>query len=178
MIGKLFAPLAMKIAGGIIAALLAFVAVLLIQIHGVPIIGGGLKAELASERTAHLETQKRYAQAQVEAADKARAYRLSEEARYRVKAERTDTEHAKELDGALAAAGRYADRNRCVRTQAATGASSGPGTIATGDSAPRADGPGAAAELVGVSEDDLAICTTNTARLIAAREWALGLNAE
>lgn len=166
--GNLWRAAALLFAGLLLAAL--------VQIHGLPIIGGGLKADLASERTAHAETQKRYAQAQIEAADKARAYRVSEEARYRAKAERTDTEHAKELDGALAAASRYADRNRCVRTESVERASSGPGTVATGDSAQGADGPGADAFMVAVTRDDLAICTTNTQRLIDAQPWALGLN--
>lgn len=46
MIARLFTPLAMKVAGGIIAALLAFILFLLIQIHGLPFIGGGLIARL------------------------------------------------------------------------------------------------------------------------------------
>lgn len=46
MIARLFAPLAMKVAGGIIAALVAFIVMLLIQIHGLPIIGGGLVSRL------------------------------------------------------------------------------------------------------------------------------------
>lgn len=138
-----------------IAITLAGIAIaLLIQILGVPIIGGGLKADLASERTAHLETQKRYAHALVEAADRARAYRLSEEARYRTKAERMDAEHAKKLDGALAAAGHYADRNRCLRTQAPAGAGSAAGAITQDSSAESTDGPGAASDLLDQGRPD------------------------
>jgi hypothetical protein len=46
MIARLFAPLAMKVAGAIIATLIAFVVALLIQIHGFPLLGGGLIARL------------------------------------------------------------------------------------------------------------------------------------
>lgn len=74
MIGRLFAPLAMKVAGGIIAALLAFVLFLLIQIHGLPIIGGGLIARLdrmtdlrRMEAANHRQTKTNFRQAMVEA---------------------------------------------------------------------------------------------------------------
>lgn len=151
---------------------------LLVQVHGLPIIGGGLKAELAAERAAHLETQRRYALAQIEAAQKARAYRLAEEARYRAKAERTDTEHAKDLETALAAARRYATANRRapvgLRPEGAPAVSpSGrAGTGAENHRAESGDGSGGAAQLVAVTEDDLRICTVNTTRLQSVREWA------
>ncbi|OYW51156.1 MAG: hypothetical protein B7Y36_18945 [Novosphingobium sp. 28-62-57] len=70
----------MKIAGGIIAALLAFVVALLIQIHGLPIIGGGLLADLdrmtelrTAERNSHRTTKAnvRTAQASARAAQAA-----------------------------------------------------------------------------------------------------------
>lgn len=74
MIARLFAPLAMKVAGGIIAALLAFVVALLIQIHGLPIIGGGLIARLdrmtalnAANVANHRTTKRNYAQAMADA---------------------------------------------------------------------------------------------------------------
>lgn len=162
-------------------ALVGIVLALLVQVHGLPIVGGGLKAELAAERAAHLETQRRYSLAQVEAADKARAYRLAEEARYRVKAERTDTEHAKDLESALAAARRHAAANRCapvgLRAEGspAVSPSGRTGTGAEDHRAESGDGSGGAAQLVGVTEDDLRICTVNTTRLQAVRDWALGL---
>lgn len=155
---------------------------LLVQVHGLPIIGGGLKADLAAERTAHLETQRRYALAQIEAAGKARTYRLAEEERYRAKAERTDTEHAKDLETALAAARRHAAANRCALDRLrpeGTPAVSSPGRAGTGaedHGAESGDGSRGAAQLVAVTEDDLRICTVNTTRLDAVREWALEIN--
>jgi hypothetical protein len=168
-------------------ALAGIVLALLVQVHGLPMIGGGLKADLAAERTAHLETQRRYALAQVEAAEKARAYRLSEEARYRALATKTDTEHASNLETALAAARRHADNHRCapvgLRAEGApdVGATSGSGTGAEGDRTESGDRSSGAAQLavgglVAVTEDDLRICTVNTTRLQAVREWAAGLS--
>lgn len=170
-------------------ALSGMVLALLVQVNGLPIVGGGLKADLAAERAAHLETQRRYALAQNEAAEKARSYRLAEEARYRAKAERTDTEHAKDLETALAAARRHAAAHRCapvgLRAEGAPAVSpSGrSGTGADDHRAESGDGPRRASELdvsalVAVTEDDLRICTTNTARLIAVRDWAADLNKE
>lgn len=157
-------------------ALCGIVAALLMQIHGLPLIGGGLKSDLANERMAHAETQNRYAMAQLDAAAKARAYRLSEEARYRAKAERTDNEHAQKLGSAIAAADRHIAANRCLRDKAPASAGSGTGSIATSGSAESVDGPGADAFLVGVTPNDIRVCTTNTQRLIDARTWALSVN--
>lgn len=170
-------------------ALAGIVLALLVQVHGLPIVGGGLKADLAAERTAHLETQRRYAFAQIEAADKARAYRLAEEGRYRAKAERTDIEHAKDLETALAAARRHAAANRCaplgLRPEATPAVSSlgRPGTGPEDHRAESGDRPGGTAQLdvnglVVVPEDDLRICTINTTRLQAVREWARELSSE
>lgn len=161
--------------GGIVLALL-------VQVHGLPIVGGGLKAELAAEQAAHLETQRRYALAQIEAGEKARAYRLSEEARYRALASKVDTEHASNLETALAAARRHAAANRCapgrMRTEVAPAVSpaGGSGTGAEGGSAKSGDGPGGDTQLVAVTVDDLRICTVNTSRLQAVREWAFKLS--
>lgn len=162
-------------------SLAVIVLALLVQVYGLPIIGGGLKANLAGERAAHRETQRRYALAQIEAAERARVYRLTEEARYRAKAERTDTEHAKDLETALAAARRHAAANRCaavgLRPEGAPPVSP-PGRAGTGaedHGAESGDGSRGAAQLVAVTEDDLRICTVNTTRLQSVREWAQGL---
>lgn len=174
---NLWRPAALTLAG--IALTLAGIALtLLVQVHGLPIVGGGLKAELAAERSAHLETQRRYALAQVEAGEKARAYRLSEEARYRALASKADTEHASTLETALAAARRHAAAHRCapvgLRPETAP-AVSPPGRSGAGAEDHRAesgDGPGGTAQLVAVTEDDMRICTVNTTRLQSVREWA------
>ena len=156
-------------------ALCGLAAALLVQIHGLPLIGGGLLSDLSAERTAHVETQKRYAQAQLDAAAEARAYRLSEEARYRAKAERTDNEHAKELSGALAAADRHIAANRCLRTETPASAGGGTGTSATGDGAEfRQEMP--TDTFVAIASDDLRSCTSWVAYGISARKFILGLD--
>lgn len=157
-------------------ALCGLAAALLVQIHGLPLIGGGLLSDLSAERTAHAETQKRYAMAQLDAAAKARAYRLSEEARYRAKSQRIENEHAQKLGSALAAADRHVERNRCLRPKASASAGGGTGAVATGGSAESSDRPGADAFMVAVTPDDVRTCTTNTQRLIDARSWALSIN--
>lgn len=88
MIGKLFAPLAMKVAGAIITALLAFVLFLLIQIHGLPVFGGGLIAQLdrmttlrSVEAESHRKTKANFRDAMADA-HRREVFRLA-----RVKAE-------------------------------------------------------------------------------------------
>lgn len=106
MIARLFAPLAMKVSGAIIAALLAFVAVLLIQIHGLPLIGGGLIARLDrmtalnNENVAnHRTTKRNYAQAM---ADAIRNEKLRL-ARVKAEYERINDERKTAVDARLAA---------------------------------------------------------------------------
>lgn len=121
MIARLFAPMAMKVVGGIIAALLAFVALLLIQIHGLPIIGGGLIARLDrmtalnnANVASHRTTKRNYAQAMADAR-RNEALRLA-----RVKAEQERIN-----DDRKAAANARLDALRArydsLRTQARTG---------------------------------------------------------
>lgn len=121
MIARLFAPLAMKVAGGIIAALIAFVALLLIQIHGLPIIGGGLIARLDrmtalnNENVANHRTTKRsYAQAM---ADALRNEKLRL-ARVKAEQERINLDRKTSADARLAALRVQRDR---LLSQARTG---------------------------------------------------------
>lgn len=117
-----------------------------------------------------------------QAADRARraqqAVNDAAQARYDALAERIDREAKQSQVAALSAADRYIIRNRvqpCVA--GATSAAVGP---SPSEPAPSGDGAGATAivDAVAVSADDIRICTTNTVRLQAAREWALGLAGE
>lgn len=169
-------------------ALAGIALALLMQIHGLPLIGGGLKADLVAEQRAHLETQADYATAQAQAADLAKSLRIANEARHAARADNTDKTHAPNLEKSLADAGRYAAANRCapvgLRTQSAPAesAASAGRTAAEDQGASGADRPGnlpgmdAGPLLIGVTEATLNTCTTNTQRLIDARAWALGIN--
>lgn len=149
MIARLFAPLAMKVAGAIIAALIAFVVALLIQIHGLPVIGGGLIARLdritalnAENVANHRTTKRSYAQAMADALRNERL-RLA-----RVKAEQERiNDRAKETANARLAALRARYDSLRGQTGKAVGSASGaepvPGlpTPAFGaDAAPGEDG--------------------------------------
>jgi len=115
-----------------------------------------------------------YHAAQDEALARAIAAKNSAEARYRALAQRTDTNARQAQIEAADAATRYIIRNR-VQPCPVAGAASGDVAPAGSASASGADGPGAGAVMVGVSEADIRICTENTVRLQAARDWALGL---
>lgn len=119
------------------------------------------------------ERSRAYVEAQRQAAIKAEGWRVATEAKYRTEAERADNEYQVALTDALRRARLYAAANR-VRSEAVGSASIGTIARATGDSAGSADGPGQ--EAVVVASEDVEICTINTARLEAAREWARGLN--
>lgn len=82
MIGKLFAPLAMKVAGGIVVALLAYVAFLHIQLAGEKRHSAKLVEQVAAEVTAHRETELNFRRATAEAT------RLQAEYKARVEADR------------------------------------------------------------------------------------------
>lgn len=122
----------------------------------------------------------------------ARQARLDKEARYRAVAQRTDIdamdETAKALGDAdrfIAAGGTCASRRPAagqLRPQADRGeggpAGTGPGDHRPGDP----EGAGEAAQLdeaegqlIGVTADDVRICTVNTVKAEAARDWALAL---
>ena len=120
-----------------------------------------------------------YEQAQAEALRLAIAAREAQEARYRDLAKRIDTDAQDARNQAADAVTRYIVRNR---VQPCTVGSAGSTTPASteGGSASGSVGTGAPAivDAVAVSEADIRICTDNTARLVAAREWALGLAGE
>lgn len=115
----------------------------------------------------------RYVQAQKDAAAMALAAKVQQEAAYRAQAERTQSEYETELADASAAADRYIATHR-VRAEGAQGASGGTGEGSDRGGAGSAIGPGETPELaVAVKADDVRICTENTTRLEAAREWSM-----
>ena len=119
------------------------------------------------------------------AAEKARLARLEQEARYRALAERIDDNAQRGNRMALDAAERFiaAGGYRCtggVRRRANRGPGSGTGASAESNrpvdperagGAPELDG----AEVVGVTADDVRICTVNTIKAEAAKAWAEGV---
>lgn len=127
----------------------------------------------ASRGIALVEQAENFKQAQAKAQQDAQAAIAHQESTWRLKAQIEDTNHAKELADARAAADRYIADHR-VRPQAAQsggGAAAAPGT---GDGAGiRQDLPAAG---VMVSEQDVQACTEVTTYALALRDWALGLN--
>jgi hypothetical protein len=119
--------------------------------------------------------------AQKQAADAAHAARLAQEAKYTQLAETTDAELETARKSAMDAADRYI-QSHSVRPQATGGSAGGPGASSQGDSTQGSNGPGAAPvvapDLVTVSPADIRICTENSSRLVAVRQWAVGLSAK
>lgn len=123
--------------------------------------------------------------ASVEAAqEQARAAQVAvnEQAEQRYETLAKEADHNAEIyqSAAMDAARRFIAANR-VRPNAA-GSANGSPAPAQGDSTSGGNGQGGNPELVGdfviVPADDIRICTVNTARLMATREWALGLAGE
>lgn len=168
MLGNIFAPLGMKIAGGI--ALLFFTAfsVQTIRIEGLkiwPLEIVGFKQEVKTLRL----TIDQIKAAQATAKQQAIAERLRIEAEYRKQAEKNDAEYQDKLADANARADRYA---RLMRTQDPRSASGNAGTASADNTAESSDGPGEDA-FVAISRADFDILNENTIRLMQAREWAL-----
>jgi len=115
-----------------------------------------------------------YANAQTEAARIAREALLHQEHTYVTKAQETDHVYQAKLTDADRRARAYIGANR-VRGQAAAGNVSGAIASAQGSGAQGADRSSAAPGMVAVTAADIGVCTDNTTRLEAAREWALGL---
>ena len=94
-------------------------------------------------------------------------------AKYEAAAEKADHEHSIELADAMSRADRYIRDNR-VRKAGGSGASVANAT-AEGEAAERGDGSGEGSDMVAVTAEDVRICTANSVRLQAVREWGLGL---
>jgi soluble cytochrome b562 len=122
----------------------------------------------ASDRAAYTEAQR-------QAAILARQAREAQEARYKEQAERADHEHQIELATAMDRADAFIRANRVRATGAAASAAGSPGSAAESRGPESGNGPGGSAFLVAVTAEDVRVCTVNTTRLEAVREWALGL---
>ncbi len=136
----------------------------------------GAREMATAERSGRLADRESYRQAQITAEALAVAQRAFVEAKYREQAKDTDDAYELALVDARSAADAYAARMRVKSPAAAHSQASGPASAPGGATASSPDGPGADADMVAVSRADFDTLNGNTARLIAAREWALGLN--
>jgi type II secretory pathway pseudopilin PulG len=118
-------------------------------------------------------TEQAYRNAQSDAKTAQIAANLAAEARYRSKADETDSDYRKALDGANSRSERFIASGG-VRRPVACGTGSALAAAESG-SAQGVDGGSEPAILVAVKPEDVDICTENTMRLQSAREWALTL---
>lgn len=102
------------------------------------------------------------------------AQKAAVEQHYKDIANEADKEHAIQLADANDALSRYIASHR-VRAEGGSAGGSIAGPASESSGAQSSDGPGSVTELVTVSPDDLRICTMNTTRLQAVRDWALSL---
>lgn len=163
-----FSALTSKIFAGASLALLVACALLWFRLWQV-------ERDRDSWRLAH-KAQREATEAVAQAARaKALAAKIEAESQSIRKAERADHDLASLRNQVRAANARYAAAHR-LRPEVAGAAPGGP-AAATDDHGPEGpDGPGAGAELVAVSQRDFDILVDNTARLIAAHQWAKSLN--
>jgi hypothetical protein len=147
-----------------IAAVMAALGLVLALIH----YRGAYQAEQALRRA----DQQAYVNAQAQAALIAEAALRSAQTRYKEKADEADARHETALADARSRASAYIDR---MRLKTAARPASTAIASAQGGGAQSAVRSGAAPDMVAISAADIDVCTINTARLEAAREWALGL---
>ncbi len=127
-------------------------------------------AELETERLGRASDRKEYQWAQAEATAAALSAKMKKEAEYAAKADEADARYA-DLSGQYRAA--------VLRYQAVQRAAGGIDLPGGAEPAERADGPSEGAIIpVGeilIPQGDALICAENTARLEAARAWALSI---
>ncbi len=132
----------------------------------------------AEERANHVQTIANYREAQTRARAFAVAQKQAEEARHKANAERIDRAFKNQLADARDATAEYI-RNHRVRVESGAGTAqggSGPTLAAAGDrGASGGERSGGTPFMVAVAEADIGICTANTLRLEAVRDWAAGL---
>jgi hypothetical protein len=102
-----------------------------------------------------------------------KAQKAAYEARYKDLAHDADKQVERAQSDALAATDRYIAAHRVRRDESGVSA---PVAAASDSGAGSSDGASPAPELVAVGEEDIRICTTNTIRLEAVRDWALSLS--
>lgn len=158
------------------AILLALLAVQTVRIEGFKIWPLGIEGwKPKAERLQHdLDAVKA---AQQVALEKAQAAKAKAELDYKNLAETTDANEQKARTDAMADAERYIAGHR-VRSQAAGGAAGRTAAPAEDHGTASGDSASPAPELdeVTVTADDIRICTVNTTRLEAVRDWAVGLS--
>ncbi len=127
-------------------------------------------ANMEAERAGRLADRSEYQRAQAEATSRALSEKMQKEAEYEAKADEADTRYA-DLSGQYRAA--------VLRYQAAQRAGGSTNMSGTSEAASGTDGPGGGAVLhvgaIMIPQADALICAENTARLVAAHEWAAGL---
>lgn len=166
-------------AAWVIAALLALLAIQTVRLEGLRVWPASIEG--ARPKAARLQRTID----EIEAAQK-QALRAAQEAveraerEYAAMAERIDDDAEKAREGAMGDAERFIAAHR---VQCPTNRGSGSGTAPTpsGDGAGRGESPGPAPivdDAVAVTASDVRICTDNTVRLEAAREWALELEGD
>lgn len=174
MLAKLWAKLGLT--GLAIAILCALLTVQTVRLEGFKL--WPLSIEGANPRAERLQaTLDEIERAQNAAAEKARLARLEQERKYRELADNADEREREIREDAMADAERFIAANRVRPVNrgpvSGTGASPGSGGAEGGE---RSD---PAAELdegsVIVPAEDVRICTENTSRLLAVREWTRGL---
>ena len=116
-----------------------------------------------------------YVAAGKEAERLARAAKAAQEAKYTQLAKDADHGYETALVDARAATADYIARNR-VRAQAAGDSRGATVAAAQGGGAESGERPSEATELVAVQANDVNVCTDNTLRLEAVREWTANLN--
>lgn len=163
--------------GAIALAQAGWVAALLVQIHGAPILGGGLKPALAQCRA----DMAALLRAQAEAETLQAAANEDEERRTAANATRSDASHDQDLERATAAAGSYASAHRIaaggMRPQSDRG--EGGQTPAAAESGGAGLSAGVPADtLVAVARPDLQACTAAVTYAVAAHNWAQTLSPE
>ena len=143
-----------------LAKLLAFVG----------IIGGAYWLGYKHEHARRLTERAAVVQATQLATQRQNALNEALAAKYKEHARNADLHYSAALADARAAASRYIASHRLHNgSSAPSGADSVPAAGVAGGG----DGAGSTPIMVAVSADDVAICTDNTARLEAVRQWGL-----
>jgi hypothetical protein len=145
-----------------------------VAVFGLIVASWHYRSAYHAERALRRADRAAYTQAQVEATRIAYDALRAAETRSQIKAKEADHEHALALADARSATDRYITAHR-VRGQTVAGVASGTVAISESGGAQSADRPGASPDMVAVTAGDIDICTINTTRLEAAREWAAGL---
>lgn len=167
MLTKLFAPLAVKIFGGL--------ALLLLVLLGVQTARLGIRTGQRDNYKLASETLKKsYIAAQAAAEAEQKAYYASISARYRARAVTSETDHAKTLEGSQRATDRFIADNRFVRPKAG-GTLGGSGAGAQGGDPAIPDDAAPETELVAVKPEDVHACAADYAYAQSAYELAQGL---